>query len=169
MSWFDLAALVVIVFAVLDGARSGLAWASLQTAMLLGAALVARGVAGRAEPYLLKLVDLGPEDLRSAAHVVVFALTACMLFGVLILLHPASKRWRFKHDRWFGGVLGAVNGALASLLLFSMAIWSSPRPSVEDAIASSRLVPVLRCAHENGFSWLFDERLGERLTQLQRP
>ena len=169
MSWFDLGAVVVIALAVLDGAKSGVVWAALETALLVGAGLAAQGLRSHVEPYVSKVADLAPEDLHSAAFVVVFALSACMFFGVLILLHPASKRWRFKHDSWYGAVLGLANGALAALLLFSMAIWSTPRPTYEDAVAGSRLVPVLDWAYGHGGERMFPEHVPERLSPLRRP
>src|SRR5262245_17495975 len=120
MSWFDLAALVVIALAVVDGARSGLYWAALETCVLVASAAISRALAPGVEPYVRKVVELNREDLRGAAHVVVLAASACVLFGVAILVKPAIKRRRFQHDGVAGGILGAVNGTLAALLLFAV-------------------------------------------------
>jgi hypothetical protein len=169
MSWFDFGAVVIVALAVFDGARSGLAWAALECALLVTAAIAARGLHGEVEPYVLKVADLGPDDLRAASHLIVFAAFAALFAGVLILVHPASRRWRFRHDAWFGGVLGFANGLCAALVLFSIAMWSRPRPAIEEALASSRLVPVLRSVHGSGLSGIFPEQVPERLEQLERP
>src|SRR6185503_3415535 len=76
MSWFDLAGLLVFALAVFDGARSGFAWAALELGLLLVVAVLTRGLAGEVEPYVGKVADLDPDDLRGASHVVVFALAA---------------------------------------------------------------------------------------------
>lgn len=159
----------MIALAVFDGARSGLAWAAVEAVLVVAAALAARGLHAEVEPYVAKFADLSPEDLSAASHLIVFVAFAALFAGVLILLHPASKRWRFKHDAWFGGVLGFVNGLLASLVIFSIVMWSHPRASGEDALASSRLVPVVRSVHGAGLSALFPAHAGRRLQELERP
>jgi uncharacterized membrane protein required for colicin V production len=170
MSWFDLGAVVLVALAAFDGARSGLVWALLETTLLVGAALAARGLHGPIEPYVQKVADFSADDLSCASHAVVFAVAACLLVGILILLHPASKRWRFARDAWFGGVVGALNGALGALLLFSVVIWCSPRQSaVEESIAESRLVPVLRASQESGLGAVLPEHVPDRLAQIRSP
>lgn len=169
MSWFDFGALVIIVLAVVDGVTSGLAWALLETVLVVASALAARGLRVYVEPYVLKVADLGPEDAAGASHLVVFALLACAFVGVMFLLHPASRKWRFRRDRWFGGAVGAVNGLLVSLVLFALAVWSHPRPAYEEALAESRLVSVLDGASDRGLSGLFPEWVPERMGQLRRP
>jgi len=169
MSWFDFGAVVVIALAVFDGARNGLVWALLEAVLLVIAALAARGLHAEIEPYVLKVADLGPDDLRAASHLIVFAAFAALFAGVLILVHPASRRWRFRHDAWFGGGLGFANGLCGALVLFSIAMWSHPRPSIEEALASSRLLPVLRSVHGSGLTALFPEQVPERLAELERP
>jgi uncharacterized membrane protein required for colicin V production len=169
MSWFDLAALVVVALAVVDGARSGLLWAALETCVLVASALVARALSPGMEPYVRKVVELAPQDLRGTAHVVVFAVAALVLFGVLILVKPAIKRRRFRHDGVAGGALGAVNGTIAALLLFAIVIWPARRSDVEDSIAESRLVPTMRIAHDHGLAWLLPDYVPARLGELQRP
>ncbi len=169
MSWFDLAALVVVALAVVDGARSGLLWAALETCVLVASATIARSTSSAMEPYIRKIVDLEPDDLRGAAHVAAFAASASVLFGVLILVKPATKRRRFRHDGVAGGALGIVNGTLAALLVFAIVIWPARRPGVEDSIAGSRLVPTMRVAHGHGFAWLLPDYVESRLGELQRP
>jgi uncharacterized membrane protein required for colicin V production len=169
MSWFDLAALVVVALAVVDGARNGLLWAALETCVLVASALVARGLSSGVEPYVRKIVELTPQDLRGTAHVLVFVVSACVLFGVLILVKPAIRSRRFRHDGVAGGALGAVNGTLAAFLVFAIVIWPARRSDVEDSIAESRLVPVLRVAHEHGMAWLLPDYLPARLAELERP
>lgn len=170
MTWFDLAAIALVALAVLDGARSGLAWALLELFAIAAAALAARWLAPHGEQIVAKIVDLASEeDLHGASHASVLALLGLATAGVLILLHPASRRWRFSHDRWPGGVLGAVNGLLVALLLFSVVAWSRPRPSCEEALNQSRLVPVLRAVSDAGLSALFPAHLPARLQQLRGP
>ncbi len=169
MSWFDLGAVLVVALAVFDGARNGLAWAALEAALLVTAALGARGLGPHAEPYLLKIADLPADELRSTAHLTVFLAFAAAFGGILFLIHPASKRWRFRHDRWFGGTLGLATGTLGSLLLFSIVMWSRPRLAVEDALAESRLLAVLRTAKDNGMAGLLPVHVTERVVQLERP
>jgi hypothetical protein len=169
MSWFDFGAVVVIALAVFDGSRNGLAWAALESLLLVTAALAARALHAEIEPYVLKVADLSPEDLRAASHLTVFAAFVVLFAGVLVLLHPASRRWRCKHDGWFGAALGLANGLCAALVLFSIVMWSRPRPSIEEALAGSRLVPVLRSVQGCGLGGIFPEQVPERLEQLERP
>jgi hypothetical protein len=167
MTWFDLGALAIVALAVVDGATSGFLWSLLESAFLVTTAMTARGLAVHAQPYVLKVADLGPDDLRSASHVAVFLPVASTFLGVLILLHPASRRWRFRRDAWLGGAWGAVNGIFGSTLLFSMAMWSTPR-AWEEQLAASRLSPVLACAVDAGLAPLYPEPTVERLRQLER-
>jgi hypothetical protein len=169
MTWYDLGALVVVALAVLDGARSGLAWASAELAAILGVALAARALHAQIEPYLLKVADVAPDDRAGATHAIVFSALGALVIGVMILLHPASRRWRFRHDGWYGGALGALNGLLAALLVFSILLWSAPRPAVEETLAESRLSSALRVAEEARLGPLFPDRLPRRLVQLERP
>lgn len=169
MSWFDLGAILVVALAVFDGAFNGFAWAALEAALLVAAALAARGLGSHVEPYLLKIADLAPDELRSASYLTVFLAFAGLFAGILILIHPASKRWRFRHDRWLGGVLAFGTGTLGALVLFSIAMWSRPRPAVEDALAESRLLGVLKAAKENGMGGLLPQHVGDRVSQLERP
>lgn len=170
MTWFDLAALALIALAVFDGARSGLAWAVLELGAIAAAALAARWLAPHSEQIVAKIVDLASEeDLHGASHAVVFTLLALATAGVLVLVHPASRRWRFSHDRWPGAVVGAMNGLLVALLVFAVVAWPRPRPSYEEALNQSRLVPVLRTVSESGLSALFPAHLPARLQQLRGP
>lgn len=169
MSWFDLGALVIIALAVADGARSGLAWAALESLAVTGTALLARAVHTPAEPYLAKIADLGTEDMHCASHAVMLALLGAAVIGVMILLHPASRRWRFKRDGWFGGVLGAVNGLVAALILFSTFLWWRPRPDAEESLAGSRLLPVLGVATDQGLAPLFPDCVPQRLHDFEHP
>ena len=169
MSWFDLGALAVVALAVFDGARNGLVWALIEAILLLAAAILARVSHGHLEPYLLKIADLEPQDLHCASYLVVFVATGCVFVGALVLVHPASKRWRFRHDRWFGGALGGASGVFASLVIFSIVIWSHPRPSGEESLAESRLVPVLRTAADHGLAGVLPVHVPLRMTELERP
>jgi hypothetical protein len=169
MSWYDLAALVVVALAIADGARSGLAWAALESLAVAGTALLARAVHTPAEPYLAKVADLADRDMHCASHATVLAILACAVIGVMILLHPASRRWRFKRDGWFGGALGALNGLVAALVLFSTLLWWRPRPEAEESLAGSRLLAVLEVATDQGLAPLFPEHVPERLHELERP
>lgn len=142
MSWFDLGALVLTLLAAVDGATSGLAWAAMETAVLLGSAAAARALAPGAEPYVFKATDLPAHDLPWVTHVVVFAVCAGSMFGLLLLAHPAAKKWRFRRDAWAGGALGVVNGALASLLIFAVTIGTTHGAWEEEA-HRSRMLPVV--------------------------
>jgi len=169
MSWFDLAALVVVALAVFDGAKNGLLWAALETALLVATAAATRTLPSRVEPYVRKVADFSPDDLSGASHVVVFATTAAVLSGVLILLKPATRRRRFKRDGYVGGALGAVNGVAAALLVFAIVIWPARPSGAEESLAESRLLPTLQAAHDHGFAWLFPEYVPSRLAELRRP
>lgn len=169
MSWFDLAALVVVGLAITDGARSGLAWAALESLAVTGTALLARAIHTPAEPYLAKIADLAERDMHCASHAVALVLLGSVVTGVMILLHPASRRWRFERDGWFGAALGAVNGLLAALVIFSTVLWWRPRPDAEESLASSRLLSVLRLASDEGLGPLFPDHVPERLHDFERP
>lgn len=162
MSWFDAAALVVIALAILDGATSGLAWAALETAVLVGSALLARALRPHAEPYVAKVI--GPAD-PWVTHLLAFAGCACCLFGVLLLVHPYAKKWRFRRDRWFGGSVGLLNGALASAMVFAMAMAASG-PAWESEARSSVLVPVVRSISGGPLAALLPDHAGPRARQL---
>ena len=168
MSWFDLAALVLVTLAVVDGARSGLAWAGLESLAVAGTALLARAVHTPAEPYLAKIADLSERDMHCASHLVALVLLGVTVTGVMILLHPASRRWRFKRDGWFGGALGALNGLLAALVIFSTVLWWRPRPDAEDSLAGSHLLGLLRTASDQGLAPLFPEHVPERLRDFEQ-
>lgn len=165
MTWFEVGALIVITLAVLDGAVSGLVWALLELALLAGAAWLTGALRPGVEPYMEKVVDIAPPDLSWVTHVFVFTVVAVLLIGLLFLVHPTSKRWRFRHDRWLGGIVALANGALASLLLLSAAVWCSPR-SYDDALRASTTVDVLREATHGRLSALFPPDLDLRLARL---
>jgi uncharacterized membrane protein required for colicin V production len=168
MTWFEIGALVVIALAVLDGLVSGFVWAVLELCVLVGAALAARALRTTAEPYMLKVAALSPEHLPWATHVVLFVLTALLLFGVLLLVHPATKRWRFRGDRVFGAVLGMFTGVLACLVLVSVALWATPAAH-QDTLRESPLTRSLGAAFELGLAPLFPEPAPERLERLSAP
>ena len=168
MSWFDAAAVVVVALAILDGVMSGLAWAVVELALLVGAALAARALGGPAQPYVLKFADLSPEEAPWAAHAAVFALSACMLLGLAVLVHPLWKRWRFRRDRWLGALLGVGTGVVASLVLFAIALWATPRP-YEESLRASRLVQALAAAADSPLRGLFPTGLPARLEELREP
>jgi len=169
MSWFDLAALVVVALAVFDGARNGLLWAALETVLVVGTAAATRTLSPHVEPYIRKVADFAPGDLVGAAHVAVFTTSAAGLTGVLILLKPATRRRCFERDGYVGGALGAVNGVTAALLVFAIVMWPERPHGGEESLASSRLLPTLQAAHDHGFAWLFPEYVPSRLSELRRP
>jgi uncharacterized membrane protein required for colicin V production len=168
MTWFDLGALAIVVLAVVDGARNGLAWAVVELALLVGAALLAGLLRSFAEPYLQKVVVLPQADAPWITHAVVFALCAALFIGLAVLLQPLTNRWRFSHDGWPGGALGLVTGAIAALVLFSLTVWSSPRP-YEAQLTPSCTGDVLVHAHEAGLGPLFPSHLGHRIEDLRAP
>ena len=168
MTWFDLGALAIVVLAIVDGVRSGAAWALTELALLACAALLAGFVRPFAEPYLQKIVVLAPADLPWAAHATCFGLLACMFMGVAFLLQPMAKKWRFTHDQWPGAVIGVVTGALAALVLFSLAVWGSPRP-YEAELTPSYTGAALVKVHRAGLRGLFPEHVAHRLDDLRAP
>ncbi len=167
MSWFDLGAFVIVGLALVDGVWAGFLFALLETALVVAAAAAAHSLAPAVEPYLVKLVDVAPEDLPGAAHLATLATLLVLVAGVLVLLRPASRRWRFAHDRWLGGAVGAVNGLLLALLLFSVAMWSSPRVGGESTLAESRLLSVLSGAMHSGLHGLFPSHADARVEELR--
>src|SRR6185503_10897405 len=146
MSWFDAGALVVVVLAVLDGATSGFAWALAESVVLVGSAFAARALREGAEPYVEKITALPATDLPWVTHLLVFAACASVLFGLLLLVHPAVKRWRFRRDGWLGGFLGLANGAFAAVLLFSMVMAATAPSGEREARASVLVRPVASLA-----------------------
>lgn len=166
MSWIDVAALVVVAIAVYDGAKSGLAWALLETLVLAGGACAAAAIRPHAEPYVLKIAALGPRELPWITHAVMFALCACSLFGLLLLVHPATKKWRFKQDRWFGGAVGFVNGVAAALVVTTL-VGGLASGAVADEFRTSRTA---RAAHgvAESVPSAFPDGAAARLAELTR-
>lgn len=168
VSWFDLGALAIVALFVVDGARSGLAWALLELTLLAGAALLSGQLQPFADPYVGKVIVLSQVDAPWATHAVVLAVVTVLLVGLGVLLQPLTKRWRFRFDGWPGGLVGAVTGAVAALVLFSLAIWSSPRP-YEAQLGQGFSVRVLDRVHAAGLEPLFPSPLGHRLAELRSP
>ncbi len=169
MSWFDLAALGVVALALVDGARGGLVWAALVAVFVAAAALAARTAAPHVEPYVRKVADLSPDDVRGAAHSTVLALAALAAAGVLYLLKPATRRRRFNRDGIWGAALGLATGLVAVVVVFAVLLWPSRRTSAEDALAESRLVALTRAANEHGLARLLPDWTAERLDELRGP
>jgi colicin V production protein len=165
VTWFDVGALVIVGLVVLDGAYSGLLWALLELVLLVGAALLAGSLSAHAEPVISKIADLEQPALAWASYVTVFGLVGAVLLGALFLLHSNSKRWRFKHDSWYGGALAVVTGVLAACLLFSSLIWCSPR-SYDDSLRRTPLLSTVRALHDTGLTGLLPPDVGLRLQQL---
>ncbi|MCE9637884.1 MAG: CvpA family protein [Planctomycetes bacterium] len=146
MSWFDIGALVVVLLAVWDGAKSGLAWALMELSVFVGSALIAGAVRPHAEAYVFKIANLPPQDLPWVTHLAVFALCACTLFGILTLIHPAARKWRFKNDRWFGGAVGLMNGVVASVVVCGMLLAPTEKGWVDELKPSMLLRAVAATA-----------------------
>ena len=166
MTWIDLGALVLVALAVVDGARSGLAWAIVELAFLGLAAWLTGMLRPLAEPYVLKVASLTELDLPWVSHAALFALLACVLMGLAFLLHPMCRRARFRRDGWPGGVVGALSGLLAALVLTSLAAWHSPRP-YEEQLRGAFVVDILGRAHAAGLAPLLPEGTVARLGELR--
>lgn len=167
MSWFDIAAVVVILLAVFDGAKSGLAWALLEFAVFVGSAIAARAVRPHAEAYVFKIANLPPQDLPWVTHLAVFALCACTLFGVLTLVHPAARKWRFKNDRWFGGAVGLLNGCVASVVVCGMLL-APTEPAWEAELKPSVLLRAVAAVADSPAAGLLPESAAARSAALLR-
>ena len=63
--------------------------------------------------------------------------------------------------------LAAISSA--ALLVFSMFMWSRPRPNIEESLSASGLVPVLGSLTRHGLSGIFPAHVPDRLTQIERP
>ncbi len=168
MTWFDLGVLALVALAALDGARCGLAWAALELTLVLAAAALTGVLRPFAEPYLHKIVVLPQSDAPWVAHTVVFGLCAAAFIALAVLLQPLTKRWRFRHDGWLGGVVGALAGATAGLILLSLTVWGSPRP-YEGQLAPSCAGKALVTVYEAGLAPLFPSHLGHRIQDLRHP
>jgi hypothetical protein len=127
MNWFDVAALALILLTIFDGWSSGFGWAILETCMLFGTAVAAKALRPLAEPYVLKVANLPADELPWVTHLVVFAFAGCSFYGLLLLLHPVTKKWRFPKDKWAGAAVGIVNGLLASILIGAIVMASTPQ------------------------------------------
>ena len=168
MTWFDLGALAIVALAAADGARCGFAWAVLELTMLVAVAALTGLLRPFAEPYIHKMVVLPQTEAPWITHAVVFAACAALFVGLAILLQPLTRRWRFKHDAWPGGLLGGVTGAVAALVLFSLAVWATPRP-YEAQLAPSHTGALLVRAVDAGLMPLFPSHLSYRLEDLRTP
>lgn len=168
MTWFDLGALAIVALAAFDGARCGPAWALVELLLLVAAATVTGLLRPFVEPYLQKMVVVPQADAPWITHAVVFVLCAILFAVLAVLLQPLTRRWRFRHDGWLGGVLGAVTGAVAALVLFSISVWSSPRP-YEEQLAPSLTGTALVHAFDAGLAPLFPSHLGYRVDDLRHP
>jgi quinol-cytochrome oxidoreductase complex cytochrome b subunit len=168
VTWFDLGALAIVALAAVDGARCGLAWSVTELVLVLAAAAVTGLLRPFAEPYLQKVVVVPQTDAPWFTHLIVFACTAALFIGVAVLLQPLTKRWRFAHDGWPGAAVGTVTGTVAALVLFSLAVWNSPRP-YESQLAPSHTAVVLVRAYESGLAPLFPSHLSHRIEDLRTP
>ena len=168
MTWFDLGALAIVVLAAVDGARSGLAWAAAELLLLLGAAVLTGLLRPLAQPYVGKVFEITQVDLPWATHTLLFVVIALGSVGAAYLLRPLVQKWRFDHDGWPGGFVGALSGALLALVLFSLAVWSGPR-AYEDQLQPSHTSTVLAATWDAGLQAPFPEPLGHRLEDLRQP
>ena len=168
MTWFDLGALAIVVLAAVDGARSGLAWSTVELLLVLGAAGLSRALRPAVDPYVAKVLEISQIDLPWTTHVLLFAVLAVACAGLAYLLHPLVHKWRFDHDGWPGGLLGAVTGTVLALVLFSLAAWSTPR-AYEAQLRPSHTAWALTQAWDAGATALFPEQLGHRLEDLRQP
>jgi len=165
MTWIEVGAFVVIALAVVDGAYSGFVWAVLELTLLAIAALLTGALSPHVEDYMIKAVDVGPPDLAWVTHTTVFAMVAVTLLGALFLLHPTTERWRFRHDRWLGGVTALATGLLATFLAVALATWITPR-SYDDVLKGSVVVDGLQWISDGSLSHLFPPDLHPRLAAL---
>jgi uncharacterized membrane protein required for colicin V production len=168
VTWFDLGALAIIALAIVDGARSGLAWSVAELLLVLGTATLTALLRPLVEPYVGKVFEIAQTDLPWATHAIVFVTLALGSAGIAYLIHPLVRRWRFDHDPWPGGVVGAVSGCTLALVLFAMAAWSGPR-AYEEQLKTSRTTWLLIETWETGATLLFPEPLGHRLEDLRTP
>lgn len=168
MTWIEVGAFVVICLAVADGAYSGFVWALIELTLLATAALLTSALAPQLDGYMVKVVDVGPPDLSWVTFTTLFTCVGLALLGALFLLHPTTKRWRFRHDRWLGGVIGVVTGALAVSLVVALATWITPRP-YDDVLEESVVVDGLTSLSDGPPAALFPPDLNGRLRALKRP
>jgi drug/metabolite transporter (DMT)-like permease len=166
MNWFDFAAVLLVILAIADGATSGFGWAILETCMLFGTAVAAKALRPYSEEYVLKVVSLSPTEVPWITHLVVFALCGCSLFGLLLLLHPTTKKWRFPRDRWFGAAIGVLNGVLAAIFLGAIVMGSSPQ-TYDAALRDSHAMQSVASVWRSGAGAPFmPEHVASRTTQL---
>jgi len=166
VTWFDLGALTIVVLAIVDGARSGLAWSFTELVLVVGAATLTGLLRPLVDPYFAKIFEVSQADLPWATHSLLFLTLALGFTGIAYLLNPLVRRWRFDHDGWPGGVVGAVTGAILALVLFALAAWSGPR-AYEEQLRPSHTAWVLVEAWDAGATLLFPEQLGHRLEDLR--
>jgi uncharacterized membrane protein required for colicin V production len=168
VTWFDLGALAIVVLAAVDGARSGLAWAAVELILIGGAATLTGLLRPLADPYVAKVFEVSQAELPWTTHSLVFVSLALCFTGIAYLLRPLVRNWRFEHDGWPGGVMGAVSGAVLALVLFALATWSGPR-AYEEQLTPSHTAWVLTETWDAGITMLFPEQLGRRLEDLRIP
>jgi len=168
VTWFDLGALAIVVLAVVDGARSGLAWAVVELLLVVGAAALTGLLRPLLDPYVAKVLEVSQTDLPWTTHALVFLALALGFTGIAYLLNPLVREWRFDRDGWPGGVVGGLSGTVLALVLFSLAAWSGPR-AYEGQLRPSHTAWVLVVTWDAGATGLFPEHLGHRLEDLRNP
>lgn len=111
--WFDVAVGVVLLYAVIRGAKKGLVW---QLAWI-AAIVIGFAFSEMVSLHVAPLLEIEPPMDRWVAMFGLYMLATIVSFGVAFGLKDSIEKWKMDSvDRKLGAVFGLVKGAAACLV-----------------------------------------------------